>query len=242
MANKNIESNLIVDGTIEGTQAALTAAEGTAPLIVTSTTVATNLNADLLDGYHASTTANAAYTIPVRDSVGNLSLGYVKTNINPETTTAYYYFYAVNDSGWLRKKPLANVRAEIVLYGTTAGTAAEGNDSRLSDARTPTDNSVTYAKVAAEYKDRIAMPALNVDWAAGQTFTKTIAANSTITFSNLRVGTKFLEITGDYAIILPSGFTYAGGERSASGVTLIQVVCTDPSTPVGWYVILKDES
>lgn len=34
-----------------------------------------------------------------------------------------------------------------VAYGTTAGTVCEGNDSRLSDTRTPTDNSVTSAKI-----------------------------------------------------------------------------------------------
>ncbi|AJA43580.1 hypothetical protein PBI_THOR_5 [Mycobacterium phage Thor] len=36
-----------------------------------------------------------------------------------------------------------------VTYGTTAGTACVGNDSRLSDTRTPTDGSVTNAKVAS---------------------------------------------------------------------------------------------
>lgn len=40
-------------------------------------------------------------------------------------------------------------RALAVNYGTTAGTAAQGNDSRLSDQRTPLDNSVTNAKVDA---------------------------------------------------------------------------------------------
>jgi hypothetical protein len=34
-------------------------------------------------------------------------------------------------------------------FGTTAGTFCQGNDSRLSDARTPTDGSVTDTKVAA---------------------------------------------------------------------------------------------
>jgi hypothetical protein len=33
-------------------------------------------------------------------------------------------------------------------FGTTAGTFCQGNDPRLSDARTPTDNSVTTAKLA----------------------------------------------------------------------------------------------
>ena len=35
-----------------------------------------------------------------------------------------------------------------VTYGTSAGTACQGNDSRLSDTRTPTDGSVTTAKIA----------------------------------------------------------------------------------------------
>lgn len=35
-----------------------------------------------------------------------------------------------------------------VVYGVTAGTAAEGNDARLSDQRTPLDASVTDAKIA----------------------------------------------------------------------------------------------
>lgn len=34
-------------------------------------------------------------------------------------------------------------------FGTAAGTIAQGNDARFSDARVPTDNSVTNAKVAA---------------------------------------------------------------------------------------------
>jgi len=35
-----------------------------------------------------------------------------------------------------------------VSYGSSSGTACEGNDSRLSDPRTPTDGSVTTAKIA----------------------------------------------------------------------------------------------
>ncbi|QKY78488.1 minor tail protein [Gordonia Phage Zitch] len=39
-------------------------------------------------------------------------------------------------------------RTLAVAYGTTAGTAAQGNDARLSDTRTPTDLSVTTGKLA----------------------------------------------------------------------------------------------
>jgi hypothetical protein len=40
-------------------------------------------------------------------------------------------------------------RSLAVSFGIAAGTVCQGNDSRLSDARTPTDSSVTNAKVAA---------------------------------------------------------------------------------------------
>lgn len=38
-------------------------------------------------------------------------------------------------------------RTLAVSYGATAGTACQGNDTRLSDTRTPTDNTVTSAKL-----------------------------------------------------------------------------------------------
>jgi hypothetical protein len=50
-------------------------ANGTAPLTVTSTTLVSNLNADLLDGYN-SATANTANTVAVRDASGNISANY----------------------------------------------------------------------------------------------------------------------------------------------------------------------
>lgn len=42
---------------------------------------------------------------------------------------------------------LTTNRTLAVVYGTTAGTVAQGNDARLSDTRTPTDNTVGTAKI-----------------------------------------------------------------------------------------------
>ena len=54
-------------------------ATGTAPLVVSSTTLVSNLNADLLDGYN-SAVANTANTVAVRNSDGNLSANYFVGN------------------------------------------------------------------------------------------------------------------------------------------------------------------
>jgi hypothetical protein len=48
------------------------AAQGTAPLSVVSTTVVTNLNADSVDGYHATDNPNTPLTVAVRNSNGIL--------------------------------------------------------------------------------------------------------------------------------------------------------------------------
>lgn len=49
---------------------------GTAPLVVASTTYVQNLNADLLDGYHASFTPNVS-TIPIAGGSGTIALGFI---------------------------------------------------------------------------------------------------------------------------------------------------------------------
>jgi hypothetical protein len=51
------------------------AAIGTAPLVITSTDLVTNLNADLLDGQHGSYYAGAAVAIPYSGATGDADLG-----------------------------------------------------------------------------------------------------------------------------------------------------------------------
>lgn len=57
---------LIVKAAITGTQLISTIATGTSPLKVTSTTVVTNLNSDLLDGYHAASFYQYGYVMFAR--------------------------------------------------------------------------------------------------------------------------------------------------------------------------------
>jgi len=63
-----------------------TVATGTAPLTVSSTTLVTNLNADLLDGLN-SATANTASTIVARDASGNFSAGTITANLTGTATS-----------------------------------------------------------------------------------------------------------------------------------------------------------
>jgi hypothetical protein len=73
---------------IYGMQATLKAAQGTAPLVVDSSTAVSNLNADFLDGYHASAFARNATlgtTVAMADAGGTITVEANK--IIPVTTT-----------------------------------------------------------------------------------------------------------------------------------------------------------
>ncbi len=75
---------------------------------------------------------------------------------------------------------LAADRTLTVAYGTDAGTAAQGNDARLSDTRTPTDGTVTTAKIADD--------AVTVDKIAAGAVGTTELANDAVTTGKIATG------------------------------------------------------
>tara|TARA_R110001606_G_scaffold176725_1_gene323267 strand:+ start:2681 stop:3109 length:429 start_codon:yes stop_codon:yes gene_type:complete len=87
------------------------------------------------------------------------------------------------------------------------------------------DDSVTYAKLGAEFTTSAAL-STDVDFSTAQVFTKTLTADATLTFSNASIGmVKDLVITGAFVLTLPTGSTVAGTYNGAVS-NLIQVVVT----------------
>ena len=78
-----------------------------------------------------------------------------------------------------------------------------------------------------------ALSGTDVDWSTAQTFTKTLAANTTLTFSNVSTGMQInLVISGNYTLTLPTSVkeltnasTYDG-----TGENLISIVSTNGAT------------
>jgi hypothetical protein len=98
------------------------------------------------------------------------------------------------------------------------------------------DNAIVYAKLGAEFKTSAALTT-EVDFASAQVFTKTLAAATTLTFSNTSIGmVKDLVITGDFALTLPAGTTVAG-VYDGTVSNLIQIVVTGATEY--WYSISK---
>jgi hypothetical protein len=77
------------------------------------------LDADLLDGLHAST-AKSANTIAARDASGYLHAVIFNSNYAQDNLAASSYWYEYNNDGYHRRKSLANVRAEILSGHTHA--------------------------------------------------------------------------------------------------------------------------
>jgi len=114
-------------GTATSASFASTVATGTAPIAIVSTTAVANLNADLLDGNHASAFATSGHT---HLYAGSASAGGAANSVasshSPGTGLSGSAYNGSAAQTW------------DVVYGSAANTACQGNDSRLSDARTPT--------------------------------------------------------------------------------------------------------
>jgi len=109
-------TNINTVGVVTASRFVSNVATGTAPFTVSSTTVVTNLNADLLDGY-STASANTANTVVIRDASGNFSAGTITANLTGNVT--------------------GNVTGNINSVGVnTLGSVFVGTDVGISTTRT----------------------------------------------------------------------------------------------------------
>ena len=84
---------------------------------------------------------------------------------------------------------------------------------------------VGYDKLSNEFTTSAAIAAEDIDFSSAQVFTKTLGANTTLTFSNDSIGMiKDLVITGDFTLTFPTGSKIAAGEYNGTVSNLIQVL------------------
>lgn len=108
--------------TITGTRLISNVAQGTAPLTVTSTTLVNNLNADLLDNYHASGLATAN-TVVIRDGNNYTYLKYINSSTNTDENGDLDQFIVTkpNDS-FYRKYGRDYVRTQLNKFSVNRQT------------------------------------------------------------------------------------------------------------------------
>ena len=85
------------------------------------------VDADMLDGYHLSTTRNSANTVPVRDANGYLNAGWINTTSGLTTATINKIY--VSDDNYIRYITPATFRANLITghYLPLGGGILTGN-------------------------------------------------------------------------------------------------------------------
>ncbi len=121
-----------------------------------------------------------------------------------------------------------------VSYGSSAGTACEGNDARLSNARTPTAHAASHA---AGGGDDLTLTEAQITGLVSDLAAKALAGavgSSGITMSTARLLGRTSASTGVVEeITVGAGLSLSGGALSATGGT-----ATAPDLPisVGWFL------
>jgi len=102
------------------------------------------------------------------------------------------------------------------------------------------DDAVSYAKLGVEYTNSAPISASDVDWSSAAVHTKTLSANTTLTFSSVSTGmTVDLVIDGNYTLTLPASVKEITGTYDGTVANLIQIVSTNGSTEQ-WATISQE--
>lgn len=196
-ATDNTTDKLQVNGSITSTVLKASIATGTAPLVVASTTAVTNLNADLLDGNHAS-----AFYLATNPSGYTTNTGTVTSVGGTGTVSGLTLSGTVTTSGNLTLGGTLSVAASNFSSQTANTFLAAPNGS----AGTPTFRTILAADV----------PTLNQNTTGNAgTVTNGVYTNTTQTITGIKTFSNGL-ITGDtqgypdYQFILDTGADVAG--------------------------------
>ena len=85
------------------------------------------------------------------------------------------------------------------------------------------------------------IPQNDLDWTQAQVFTKSLAEDTTLTFSNFSIGqTIDLVVTGNgYQLTLPATLSITYGAYLPNQTNLIQILCTSSSPAKFWASIAQ---
>lgn len=131
-----------------------------------------------------------------------------------------------------------------LAVGAGTGITVNADDIQISDGGVDTlqlaDDGVSYAKMGSEFTTAAVISASDVDFSSAAVFTKTLSANTTLTFSNISTGmVKDLVITGDFTLTLPASVKTITGTYDGTVSNLIQIVSTNGSTEQ-WATISQE--
>jgi hypothetical protein len=189
-----------------------TVTTGTAPLAVTSNTVVTNLNADLLDGFNTATAATAN-TVAVRDTNGSIT-----ANVFAGTTANVTGQLISTVTTGTAPLSVASTTRVTNLNAATAGVADSATIAGQANNITSVANTLIYVGATANILSNLAYSTANngqyLGISSGQPAFITPAATGV---TNVATGTGLtggpITTTGTISINLASALTYTTTQR-----------------------------
>jgi hypothetical protein len=91
------------------------------------------LDADTLDGYHVSTTRNAANTVPIRDGSGYLNVGWINTT-SGNTTSGVNDIYINTGDNYIRKASTSHFISNLGIWTSSNDGSGSGLDADTVDS------------------------------------------------------------------------------------------------------------
>lgn len=181
------------------------------------------------------------------------------TNSTQIATTAFVVAYVLEALGNIDNSAITEALAaklnknfdniESVAAAITAlglNDVVRTNDARLINERTPTDTSVTLAKLSAQLKAKVAIAGTSISWQAAAEFTKTLTANTTFTDSGLYEGKVIvIHLTGNFSPSFPAYWDVMKGSQDYDGTVMNKIVahCINAdagSEEVEYFINQKD--
>jgi len=109
---------------------------------------------------------------------------------------------------------------------------------------------ISEADLNTSLNGLVAVSTADIDWSEGSIFTKTLTANTTLTFSRLDYALNkviTLLITGEFSLTLPIKVTIISGEYDGTQANYIQIHCVyvDVETPTNslfWATISQENT
>ena len=206
---------LIVKATVTGTQLISTIATGTSPLKVTSTTVVTNLNSDLFDGFHETAfvrsfwTSSPGYDCSKYNSRPLISFTYS----NNAPFTGGFIDVVTNGYGFYLGTPYTS---NAPLYYKRHGISSDGGMGTWQQLARITDNvaSATKLQTARTINGTLFDGTANITTAYWGT-ARTITLSGAVTGSASVNGSQNVTITTTYQTGSIDG-RYVGGNKTAN--------------------------
>lgn len=167
-------------------------------------------------------------SIQMRTGTGNVA----EIRMYCEVSNAHYQT--------LKAQPHSAASSAVLTLPANTGTLVGTGDTGSVATAMVADDAISYAKLGAEYTTSAAISASDVDWSSAAVHTKTLAANTTLTFSNVSTGmTVDLVISGNYTLTLPASVKEITGTYDGTVANLIQIVSTNGSTEQ-WATISQE--